>query len=142
MVPSTTLDRITAVTVASPRAQRPAWMRSETEVSLYQGRDRVAEEAIASADRAMGHRAKRRRSGASPSSQGTDSSLLEFGTEVEQVVRRANHVYGVAQDLNGRAYGVERDRNWDWTCRCMPGVKNPGCRHQQAVQAQVPAVAR
>jgi hypothetical protein len=76
MLQTSPVDRITAVTIASPKGQRPAWMRPETEVSLYQGRDRVAEEAIASADRATGRSTKQRRTGGATAAQPVSSALV------------------------------------------------------------------
>lgn len=42
-------------------AGRPAWMRPTDSVSLYQGRDRVAEEAIGRADRELRDRTPQER---------------------------------------------------------------------------------
>jgi hypothetical protein len=121
----------------------------------FQGRDRVAESAAASADRTGVHRCMcpschgrraDRPMAATPKrplvhkpreqkSKRAARGAYFSGAEAAIIAARRNGgaLELVAQDAGGRNFGIARTEGV-WLCQCAPEWENPGCRHQRAAE--------
>jgi nucleoid-associated protein YgaU len=131
MVQSTIPDRSNPVSQTRPARRFAA---DEPAIGYYRGRDRVAELAVAAADRDLARRGRR-------GAIHQPVPVQRPAARIVAVHRGDGQVSLIAADADG-TYSLNRDEYCAWSCSCATGSDSAVCAHVRAAAKWASGSAR